>query len=77
METKKRKFNVYLVGLGEGCYAKELHKEFIGETWAISDKQAINNIHHRLRQTGETLPDIQVDSMGMGYVTYVLRAEKA
>ena len=73
----KHKYNVYLVGLGNGCYANEYHKTFMGETWAYSEKQAANNIHFRLRQAGESLPDTQVDSQGLGRVVYVLKAERA
>ena len=76
-EKIKHKYNVYLVGLGNGCYAHEYYKEFMGETWAVSDKQAANNIHYRLRWAGQRLPDTQVDSQGLGRVVYVLKAERA
>lgn len=77
METNKRKFTVYLVGHGTGCYASEYYKEFLGETWAVSPEKAIANIRYRLRQKGELLPDDLGDSEGMGFVHYELEAVPA
>lgn len=74
METNKRKFTVYLVGHGSGCYASEYYKEVLGETWAVSPEKAIANIRYRLRQKGELLPDDLGDSEGMGFVHYELEA---
>jgi len=74
METNKRKFTVYLVGHGSGCYAKEYRRELIGSTWATSAAKAVSNIKYRLRQKGEYLPDDLGDSEGMGFVHYELEA---
>lgn len=76
MEQQKRKYAVYLLGKGNGCYAHQYCKEFMGETWATSKKKAVNNVHYRIRQNGEELPPTQYDSMGYGFVEYVLVAEE-
>lgn len=77
MTQPKRKFKVYLVGKGNGCYTQQYSKGFMGETWATSKAKAVNNIHYRIMQNGEELPLTQYDSMGYGYVEYVLMAEEA
>ena len=74
MATEKRKYEVYLVGHGTGCYASEYYKEVLGETWAVSAEKAISNIRYRLRQKGELLPEDLDDSEGRGYVTWVFEA---
>ena len=74
MATEKRKYEVYLVGHGTGCYASEYYRESLGETWAPSTAKAISNIKYRLRQKGELLPDDLGDSEGMGFVHYTLEA---
>lgn len=77
MATEKRKYEVYLVGHGTGCYASEYYREALGETWAVSAEKAISNIRYRLRQKGELLPDDLGDSEGMGFVHYTLEAVPA
>ena len=77
MATEKRKYEVYLVGHGTGCYASEYYREALGETWAVSPEKAISNIRYRLRQKGELLPDDLGDSEGMGFVHYTLEAVPA
>lgn len=77
MATEKRKYEVYLVGHGTGCYASEYYREALGETWAVSAEKAISNIKYRLRQKGELLPDDLGDSEGMGFVHYTLEAVPA
>lgn len=72
--NQKRRYDVFLVGHGHGCYAKEYCRERIGGTWAVSAEKAISNIRYRLRQSGELLPDDLGDSEGMGYVHYELEA---
>ncbi len=71
---QKTKYQVYLVGHGHGCYAKEYYREVLGETWAVSPAKAVANIRYRLRQAGELLPDDLGDSEGMGFVHYTLEA---
>lgn len=73
----KRKYKVYLVGHGTGCYAQNYYKEFVGETWATSRNQAANNMHYRLIKEGQQLPEPQIDTYGLGWVRYVLEAEEA
>ena len=70
----KRLFKVYLIGKGDGCYAEEYREVFLGETWAVSESRAILNIHYRLKQKGERLPDNLHDSHGMGSVRYEMKA---
>lgn len=77
MATEKRKYEVYLVGHGTGCYASEYYREALGSTWAPSAAKAISNIKYRLRQKGELLPDDLGDSEGMGFVHYTLEAVPA
>lgn len=77
MATEKRKYEVYLVGHGTGCYASEYYREALGETWAVSAEKAISNIRYRLRQKGELLPDDLGDSEDMGFVHYTLEAVPA
>lgn len=77
MEQIKRKYKVFLVGHGEGCYAKDFYRGLVGETWAVSPAKAISNIKYRLRQQGDRLPDDLGDSQDMGYVHFELEAEIA
>ena len=77
MEQNKHKYNVYLVGRGHGCYAAEVKRTFMGETWAVSEKKAASNVHYRIRQNGEKLPEDYSDSAGQGYVVWTLEAERA
>lgn len=77
MATNKRKYEVYLVGHGHGCYAKEYRREFMGETWATSAAKAISNIRYRMRLNGEYMPDDLGDAYDMGYVHYELEAVAA
>ena len=44
---RKRSYNVFLVGHGDGCYAEDYHREFIGTTMAVSAKQACSNVRFR------------------------------
>lgn len=76
MSPRKRHYEVYLVGHGSGCYAKNYNKFLMGETWAISKNQAVNNIRYRIHRDGQELPDGIGDSEGMGCVVYVLEAEE-
>lgn len=45
----KKQYDVYLVQNGSGCYGTE--ENFVGSTWAVSEKQAINNVRYRTRDT--------------------------
>ena len=47
MRRPKQKFDVYLVAHGSGCYSSS--KEYIGTTYAVSEKQAINNVRYSTR----------------------------
>ena len=71
MARPKHKYEVYWIGTGHGCYAENYCKEFLGTTWAVSEEQAINNIHHR---TGFPFRDELGDYLEEGYVIYELKA---
>lgn len=47
MRKPKHKFLVYLVAHGSGCYASD--KSYVGTTYAVSEKQAINNVRFSTR----------------------------
>lgn len=74
MEQKKKHYEVYYVGEGTGCYAKDYKKIYIGDTWATSEKKACSNVRFRLRDknnpNGGYSTDIMGDSEGMGYVKF-------
>ena len=71
----KTKYHVYRVGPGFGCYARNYRRDFIGSTWAVSEKQAVNNVRHReALKNNFILTEPLYDSLGMGYVTFHLKA---
>ena len=72
MTKQKRKYQVFWVGTGTGCYAKDYCREFLGETWAVSEAQACNNIRYR---TGFPLCDELGDRAGEGYVFFIMEAK--
>ena len=76
MTLPKKKYEVYLVGTGHGCFNKNYSRHLMGETWAVSKKKAVSNIHYRIHKSGEELPGTLEDSYGMGYVVYTLEAEE-
>lgn len=45
----KNHYYVYIRGIGSGCYAEDYCREFVGETWAVSEKQACNNVRFQTR----------------------------
>lgn len=48
MAKEKRKYAVYIASRGDGrVYAKNGGDTFVGETFAVSEKQAINNVRFR------------------------------
>lgn len=73
MESK-RKFEVWLIGIGSGCFAKDYRRVLLGSTWAVSPKKAEANIKYRLRTNGETLPEDVYDRYGEGSIKYELKA---
>ena len=51
MAKEKQLFNVFFKVCSYDevtCTASESDYRFAGETWAVSEKQAINNVRHRL-----------------------------
>lgn len=66
----KTKYSVFLLEIGEGCYSR-FRYSFIHNTFAVSEKQAINNISFR---TG--IPKVKYigDYLEEGHVIETLRA---
>lgn len=48
MRRQKHKYNVYLVREGTGCYEGR-SRYLVGQTWAVSDAQACNNVRFNTR----------------------------
>lgn len=72
---RKKKYNVYRIGTGYGCYARNYRRDFIGATWAVSDKRACNQVRYREQQRYNfNLLEPLYDSLDMGYVTFHLEA---
>lgn len=49
MTKPKKHYEVYYVGTGSGCYAKEYQKTYLGDVWAVSEKQACSFVRYRYR----------------------------
>lgn len=51
MSQKKKyhKYDVYYVGYGEGCYAEEYCRQYVGTTYAVSPKQACSRVRYNTR----------------------------
>ena len=78
MTQVKRKFHVYRVGEGTGCYARNYKVDFIGSTWAVSSKQACNLVRYRVLKKENwdvTLP--LYDFGDLGSVEFHLTAYEA
>lgn len=74
MESK-HKYNVYRVGTGYGCFARNYRRDFIGSTWAVSDKRACSQVRYRESQKYNfNLLEPLYDSLDLGYVTFRLEA---
>lgn len=74
MAKPKRKYAVYKVGKGDGCYAKDYCRDFVGETFAVSEKQAINQVVYR-NGNGRRF-DILGDYLEEGIVVFYYEAEE-
>lgn len=77
MKRQRKKYHVYIRRRGFGCYdTGEDLLFFAGDTWAVSEKQAVNNV--RFRREGETGNlFINGDYAGAGDVIYVYEAKEA
>lgn len=47
MRKPKQKYYVYLIAHGTGCYSSS--RSYVGSTYAVSEKQAINNVRYNTR----------------------------
>jgi len=74
MRKPKEKYKVYLVGKGVGCYAEDYCNDFLGETWAVSEKQAISQV--RYRKGGGPSTWILGDCLDEGAVYFSFKAIK-
>lgn len=77
MRKPKQKYNVYLIAHGSGCYAND--KTYVGTTYAVSEKQAINNVRFNTRDqdrpNGGYSSWAVDDYAGEGSVMYEYKAE--
>lgn len=72
----KHKYNVYVRQSGWGVYAEGPNDYFVGETWAVSEKQAVNNV--RFRNEGATPNSVIIgDILEEGELRYEYVAEMA
>lgn len=74
-QNNNHKYHVYRVGTGYGCFAKDYRRDFLGTTWAVSEKQACNRIRYRvLHQNHFDVVSTMYDSDDQGYVKWHLEA---
>ena len=78
MTKSKKHYEVYYIGHGTGCYAKEYQKTYLGDVWAVSEKQACNFVRYRHRDgknpNGGYSTDFLGDSEDMGFVDFYYEA---
>lgn len=48
-KKQKKHYEVYYVGKGSGCYAEDYQRTYLGDVWAVSEKQACNYVRFRYR----------------------------
>lgn len=76
---QKNHYAVYIVGSGSGVYRKDYCREFAGETWAVSEKQACNNVRFQNRSKSQPNGGYSVwgigDYMDEGSVLFTYEAE--
>ena len=73
--NNKRKYAVYMCMEGIGVYHNNKIRQYVGETYAVSEKQAINNV--RYRTEGKTTNFYSVgDYAGEGEHFYFYEAEE-
>ena len=76
MGKPKKHYAIYYEGKGIGCYSEKYKKTYLGDTWAISEKQACNYVRFRFRNEerphGGYSSDILGDYLdeGEGFFTY-------
>jgi len=74
----KKKYSVYYVGKGTGCYAEDYQRTYIGDTWATSKEKACSNVRYRLRDKEHPHGDYSInfldDSEEMGFVKFTYEA---
>ena len=78
MKKPKKHYDVYYVGKGNGCYAEDYKKIYLGDVWAVSEKQACSFVRYRHRDeknpNGGYGADILGDSQDEGMVLFTYEA---
>lgn len=75
MSTPKKKYYVYRIGIGWGCYTRNYKSDYIATTWAVSEKQACNYVRYKYKKEHKCdLEEPYGDAMGMGGVKFSLKA---
>lgn len=64
MKKGKKHYNVYYVGKGNGCYAENYQKTYLGDVWAISEKQACSYVRFRNRDKERPNGGYSTDVLG-------------
>ena len=78
MKKPKKHYEVYYEGHGTGCYAENYQKTYLGDVWAVSEKQACNYVRYRYRDkerpNGGYANDILGDIYDEGFVEFGYKA---
>lgn len=79
-EKPKKHYAVYYIGKCTGVYAEDYQKTYLGDVWAVSEKQACSWVRYRYRDkqnpNGGYAKDIMGDYMDEGFVTFSYKAEE-
>lgn len=70
MKKPRQKYYVFLRTREGNLESESVHDTFIGTTWAVSEKQAVNNV--RFREEGRT-SNSACDRELVGYDSYLYR----
>lgn len=78
MKKPKKHYKVYYIGTGEGVYAENYQNTYLGEVWAVSEKQACNYVRYRFRDKknphGGYAKEILGDYLDEGFVEFRYKA---
>ncbi len=78
MKKPKKHYDVYYVGKGNGCYAEDYKKIYLGDVWAVSEKQACNFVRYRMRDKknphGGYAKEVLGDCQDEGFVEFRYKA---
>jgi hypothetical protein len=72
-------YNVYYIGKGNGCYAEDYCKTFVGRTKAVSPEKACSQVRWRNRNKNNPNGGYSINVLGdrleEGFVTFTYKAE--